>query len=298
MLGDHLWSLAEHIEKLSAYDLSFFPYFLRARVSRQQHLLLLFWGGEMSPRIGREMLGKGCIQEKLVIEVAGMGKPCHWSSLLIWGGGDWLEQGIEAAGMGWDGMGWDGMGWDGQSLAEGGVGRGLWSLIFGSVTPGLWWFGGRLCREGGWRPLQGRLAASLAAAGLSGGKFWPLQGRCRAVTLAPLLMVLLLSSSLMLLLLWNVLSAIFKFCCFSSNSLQVLLFLLVWFQTRTRIIQNCNLVFMYCYIGVADTGWHWLKGVWSKSCILIITLKWVWSKFCILIIQSFAVPIEKLGSVF
>ena len=51
------------------------------------------------------------------------------------------------------------------------------------------------------RPLQGRLAASLAAAGLSGGKFWPLQGRCRAVTLAPLLMVLLLSSSLMLLLL-------------------------------------------------------------------------------------------------
>ena len=27
------------------------------------------------------------------------------------------------------------------------------------------------------RPLQGRLAASLAAAGLSGGKFWPLQGR-------------------------------------------------------------------------------------------------------------------------
>ena len=45
------------------------------------------------------------------------------------------------------------------------------------------------------------LAASLAAAGLSGGKFWPLQGRCRAVTLAPLLMVLLLSSSLMLLLL-------------------------------------------------------------------------------------------------
>ena len=63
------------------------------------------------------------------------------------------------------------------------------------------------------------------AASLSGGKF----GRCRAVTLAPLLMVLLLSSSLMLLLLWNVLSAIFEFCCFSSNSLQVLLFLLVWF---------------------------------------------------------------------
>ena len=62
------------------------------------------------------------------------------------------------------------------------------------------------------RPLQGRLAASFAAAGLFGGKFWPLQGRCKAVTLAPLLMMLLL---------WNILSAIFKLCCFSSNSLQV-----------------------------------------------------------------------------
>ena len=62
------------------------------------------------------------------------------------------------------------------------------------------------------RPLQGRPAASLAAAGLFGGKFWPLQGRCKAVTLAPLLMMLLL---------WNILSAIFKFCCLSSNSLQV-----------------------------------------------------------------------------
>ena len=51
-------------------------------------------------------------------------------------------------------------------------------------------------------PLQGRLAASFAAAGLFGGKFWPLQGRCKAVTLAPLLMMLLL---------WSVLSAIFKF---------------------------------------------------------------------------------------
>ena len=62
------------------------------------------------------------------------------------------------------------------------------------------------------RLLQGRPAASLAAAGLFGGKFWPLQGRCKAVTLAPLLMMLLL---------WNILSAIFKLCCFSSNSLQV-----------------------------------------------------------------------------
>ena len=77
------------------------------------------------------------------------------------------------------------------------------------------------------RLLQGRPAASLAAAGLFGGKFWPLQGRCKAVTLAPLLMMLLL---------WNILSAIFKFnvvaavkcslcylqvLLFSSNSLQV-----------------------------------------------------------------------------
>ena len=41
------------------------------------------------------------------------------------------------------------------------------------------------------RPLQGRLAASFAAVGLSGGN-WLLQGRCRAGVLAPLLMVLLL----------------------------------------------------------------------------------------------------------
>ena len=93
---------------------------------------------------------------------------------------------------------------------------------------------------------------------------WPLQGRCSAVTLAPLLMVLLL---------WN-----------ASSCLQACCFLLAWFQTRTRIIQNCNLAFVCCYIGAADTGWHWLEEVWSK--------------FCILIIQSFAVSIEKLGSVF
>ena len=104
----------------------------------------------------------------------------------------------------------------------------LWSLISGTVIPA---YGGP---EGGYvvradgggiaavrppppfcrpqRLLQGRPAASLAAAGLFGGKFWPLQGRCKAVTLAPLLMMLLL---------WNILSAIFEFCCFSSNSLQV-----------------------------------------------------------------------------
>ena len=104
----------------------------------------------------------------------------------------------------------------------------LWSLISGTVIPA---YGGP---EGGYvvradgggiaavrppppfcrpqRPLQGRPAASLAAAGLFGGKFWPLQGHCEAVILAPLLMMLLL---------WNILSAIFKLCCFSSNSLQV-----------------------------------------------------------------------------
>ena len=41
-----------------------------------------------------------------------------------------------------------------------------------------------------------------AAVGLFGGKFWPLQGCCKAITLTPLLMVLLL---------WNMPSAIFKF---------------------------------------------------------------------------------------
>ena len=71
-----------------------------------------------------------------------------------------------------------------------------------------------------WRqvwPLQ----VYLAAAGLFGGKFWPLQGRCKAVTLAPLLMMLLL---------WNILSAIFKFNVAAAVKcslcyLQVLLFL-------------------------------------------------------------------------
>ena len=51
--------------------------------------------------------------------------------------------------QGWDGIGWDGMGWDGMALAEGGVGRGLWSLVF-------------------------EMVASLAVAGLSGGN-WLLQ---------------------------------------------------------------------------------------------------------------------------
>ena len=56
------------------------------------------------------------------------------------GGGDWLEPvtGALEFDIFGPGMGWDGMGWDGQALAEGGVGRGLWSLIFGPVIPGLW----------------------------------------------------------------------------------------------------------------------------------------------------------------
>ena len=53
--------------------------------------------------------------------------------------------------QGWDGIGWDGMGWDGMALAEGGVGRGLWSL---------------------------KMVARLAAASVSGGN-WLLQGRCK-----------------------------------------------------------------------------------------------------------------------
>ena len=60
--------------------------------------------------------------------------------------------------------------------------RAVWRQVLAAA--GL--FGGKF-----W-PLQGRLAASFAAAGLFGGRFWPLQGRREAVTLAPLLMVLLL----------------------------------------------------------------------------------------------------------
>ena len=78
---------------------------------------------------------------------------------------------------------------------------------------------------------RGERGGVFGVAGLSGGKFWSLQvslaaigccravwrqlaaaGPCKAVALAPLLMVLLL---------WNILSAIFKLCCFSSDSLQV-----------------------------------------------------------------------------
>ena len=68
------------------------------------------------------------------------------------------------------------------------------------------------------RPLQGRLAASLAAAGLSGGcrSIWrqvlaaagPLQGRYTRPSFNDAAAV-------------DILSAIFKLCCFSSNSLQV-----------------------------------------------------------------------------
>ena len=68
------------------------------------------------------------------------------------------------------------------------------------------------------RPLQGRLAASLAAAGLSGGcrSIWrqvlaaagPLQGRYTRSSFNDAAAV-------------DILSAIFKLCCFSSKSLQV-----------------------------------------------------------------------------
>ena len=85
-------------------------------------------------------------------------------------------------------------------VREGGVGRYCSCQASATICAGC---SGR-CRAV-WRPvspLQVYLAAS----------FWPLQGRCKAVTLTPLLMVLLL---------WNMPSAIFKFCRFSSSSLQV-----------------------------------------------------------------------------
>ena len=72
----------------------------------------------------------------------------------------------------------------------------------------------------------------LQAAGPSGGKF----GRCSAVTLASLLMVLLL--------------------LIASSCLQVYCFFLAWFQTRTGIIQKLQFSICICYIGAADAGWH------------------------------------------
>ena len=77
-----------------------------------------------------------------------------------------------------------------------------------------------------WRqvwPLQGRLAASLVAAGLFGGKFWPLQGRPAAIFAAAGLLggqfwplqgrckAVTLTPLLMVLLLLNMPFAIFKF---------------------------------------------------------------------------------------
>ena len=53
----------------------------------------------MSPRIGREMLRRGCIQERPVIEVVGMGEAPPLIIPVDLGGGDWLEPVNEAAGM-------------------------------------------------------------------------------------------------------------------------------------------------------------------------------------------------------
>ena len=133
-----------------------------------------------------------------------------------------------------------------------------------SIVYGAW-------HEGGWQPTKmvRRYRSRQTSAALFAGcravwrQIWPLQGRCSAVTLAPLLMVLLL--------------------LIASSCLQAYCFLLAWFQTRTGIIQKLQFSICICYIGAADTGWHWLEEVWSK--------------FCILIIQSFAVSVEKLGSV-
>ena len=109
-------------------------------------------------------------------------------------------------------------------VREGGVGRASATICAGCSgrCRSLWRQLSAAGPSGGkfW-PLQVSLAAIvccravwrrvLAAAGLFGGNCL-LQGRCEAVTLAPLLMVLLFR---------NILSAIFKLCCFSSDSLQV-----------------------------------------------------------------------------
>ena len=75
------------------------------------------------------MLGKGYMQEGSV-RGSWDGEAPPLIIPVDWGGGDWLGQVIGAVGMV--------VGWDGRALAEGGVGRGLWSLVFGPVIPGLW----------------------------------------------------------------------------------------------------------------------------------------------------------------
>ena len=125
--------------------------------------------------------------------------------------------------------------------------------IFGPVIPGLWWFGGRMAADGNG---GGGIAAVRPpppfsqVAGPSGGKFWPLQvslaaiGCCRAVALAPLLMVLLF---------WNV-----------SSCLQVLLFLLHGFEQKQKYYKIANR-YSHIFTMVSPIrDWSWLKGVLIK----------------------------------
>ena len=98
------------------------------------------------------------------------------------GGGDWLEPVTGAAGMGWSGSCRRGSG-------EGSLEFGVWScdsrlmviwraaMTWGQMAAVLQLSDLRHHFRRPQRPLQGRLAASLAAAGLFGGKF----GHCRAV---------------------------------------------------------------------------------------------------------------------
>ena len=132
-----------------------------------------------------------------MVAVAGVGEVPPLIIPVDLGGGDWLESVTGAAGMGWSGSCRRGSG-------AGSLRFGVWScdsrlmviwraaMSWGRMATVLQLSGLRHHFRRPQRPLQGRLAASLAAAGLFGGKFWPLQGRCEAVTLAPLLMVLLL----------------------------------------------------------------------------------------------------------
>ena len=90
-----------------------------------------------------------------------------------------------------------GMGWSGSCRRGSGAGSlefGVWSCDSRLMV--IWGGGYVVGADGGGvaavRPPPPFSQAAAAAAGLFGGKFWPLQGRCEAVTLAPLLMVLLL----------------------------------------------------------------------------------------------------------
>ena len=114
--------------------------------------------------------------------VAGVGEVPPLIIPVDLGGGDWLEPVTGAAGMGWSGSCRRGSG-------AGSLEFGVWScdsrlmviwraaMTRGQMAAVLQLSDLRHHFRRPQRPLQGRLAAGLAAAGLFGGKF----GRCRSI---------------------------------------------------------------------------------------------------------------------